>query len=50
MFWELSGDRSDGASLVGTSAASLGALDTSQNQLSYPDSQYLNIRQGLPGE
>ncbi|KAI6358233.1 Endochitinase 46 [Pyricularia grisea] len=50
MFWELSGDRTDGSSLVGTSASSLGALDTSQNQLSYPDSQYLNIRQGLPGE
>lgn len=48
MFWEASGDRTDSKSLIGTSYTALGGLDTSQNLLSYPDSQYDNIKAGVP--
>lgn len=44
MFWEASGDRQDSKSLIGSSALSLGNLDSTQNWISYPDSQYDNIR------
>ncbi|KAK8913408.1 Chitinase 1 [Metarhizium anisopliae] len=43
MFWEASGDRHDSESLIGTSANSLGALDSTQNWINYPDSKYDNI-------
>ncbi|KAK1976208.1 family 18 glycosyl hydrolase [Colletotrichum cereale] len=52
MFWEASGDRTDGGSLLATSFEALGgsnAQDKSLNQLSYPNSQYDNIRAGVPG-
>ncbi|KAL2017330.1 hypothetical protein VTK56DRAFT_2303 [Thermocarpiscus australiensis] len=48
MFWEASGDRTDSGSLIATSFNALGAIDSSQNQLSYPDSQYDNLRAGFP--
>ena len=47
MFWEASADRTDDQSLIGTSFTSLGSLDTSENQLDYPDSQYDNIKNGM---
>lgn len=48
MFWEASGDRTDDQSLILTSYNSLGSLDSSDNLLSYPDSQYANIVAGMP--
>ncbi|EPE02674.1 n42 [Ophiostoma piceae UAMH 11346] len=47
MFWEASADRTDDKSLIGTSFAALGSLDTTQNLLSYPNSQYANIVAGM---
>lgn len=47
MFWEASADRTDDGSLILTSSKSLGSLDSSQNLLSYPDSQYANIAAGM---
>ncbi|ORY63896.1 glycoside hydrolase superfamily [Pseudomassariella vexata] len=47
MFWEASGDKTGAASLIGTSFSSLGGLATSQNLLSYPNSQYANIVAGM---
>lgn len=47
MFWEASGDRADDQSLIATSSDALGDLDRSENQLSYPDSQYDNLRAGF---
>ncbi|KAK3393620.1 glycoside hydrolase family 18 protein [Podospora didyma] len=49
VFWEASGDKSGASSLVGTLATQMGTLDPSQNLLSYPASQYDNIRAGMPG-
>ncbi|KAG8165266.1 hypothetical protein KVR01_005541 [Diaporthe batatas] len=48
MFWEASGDRNDTGSLLTTSYNALGSLSSSQNLLSYPNSQYLNIVAGVP--
>jgi len=50
MFWETSGDKSGSDSLIGTIAGSFANLEQSQNQLSYPASQYDNIKAGVPGE
>ncbi|KAK4644120.1 Chitinase 4 [Podospora bellae-mahoneyi] len=47
MFWEASADRTDGQSLVGTSFRELGGIDSSPNQLRFPDSQYENLRAGF---
>lgn len=49
VFWEASGDRTGAQSLVGTLATQMGSLDSTQNLLSYPASQYDNIRAGMPG-
>jgi chitinase len=49
VFWEASGDKTGASSLVGTLATQMGALDSTQNLLSYPASQYDNIRAGMPG-
>ncbi|OIW35291.1 ThEn42 [Coniochaeta ligniaria NRRL 30616] len=49
VFWEASGDRTGAQSLVGTLATQMGALDSTQNLLSFPASQYDNIRAGMPG-
>jgi chitinase len=48
MFWEASADRNDSKSLIGTSYSSLGSLDSSNNLLSYPNSQYANLAAGMP--
>ncbi|KAH8913070.1 chitinase chi18-5 [Coniochaeta sp. PMI_546] len=48
MFWEASADRTDSKSLISTSYNSLGSLDSSNNLLSYPNSQYANMVAGMP--
>ncbi|KAI1636834.1 chitinase [Biscogniauxia mediterranea] len=50
MFWEASGDRNDTGSLIATAYTAQGgdgALDATQNLLSYPDSMYDNIKNNL---
>ncbi|KAI0169292.1 glycoside hydrolase family 18 protein [Hypoxylon sp. FL1284] len=50
MFWEASGDRTDSGSLITTSfnaQGGSGSLDSTENLLSYPDSQYDNIKNNL---
>ncbi|XDG05881.1 hypothetical protein ABKA04_005496 [Annulohypoxylon sp. FPYF3050] len=50
MFWEASGDRTDSGSLIATAFNSQGgsaALDATENLLSYPNSQYDNIKANL---
>jgi chitinase len=49
-FWEASGDRTDGKSLVKTMSQTLDWLDETPNNLYYPTSQYKNIRLGMPWE
>ncbi|MCJ1233951.1 hypothetical protein MMC14_001909 [Varicellaria rhodocarpa] len=51
MWWEVSGDRTGSGSLIaaaynGMEAA--GPIDSTQNTLSYPNSQYDNLRAGMP--
>ena len=51
MFWELSGDYDDGRSLtqiVWNQLKGTGAMDTTQNTISYPGSQYANMVSGMP--
>ncbi|KAH8816028.1 glycoside hydrolase superfamily [Xylogone sp. PMI_703] len=50
MFWESSADKTGSGSLIGTAASNLGSLDQTQNQLSYPASQYANMVAGMPNE
>ncbi|OHW89580.1 chitinase 1 [Colletotrichum incanum] len=47
MFWEATGDKSGRQSLVHSMATSMGRLEKSKNLLSYPISQYDNIRDGM---
>ncbi|KAJ6442376.1 endochitinase [Purpureocillium lavendulum] len=47
MFWEASSDKKGADSLIGTSKTSLGQVDSTQNCLDYPNSQYDNIKKGL---
>jgi chitinase len=47
MFWEASADKKGSDSLIGTSFNALGSRDTTQNWLSYPNSQYANIVAGM---
>ncbi|KAM0350671.1 hypothetical protein ACHAPU_003159 [Fusarium lateritium] len=47
MFWEASADKTNADSLIGTSSSSLGSLDSTNNCLTYPNSQYANIASGL---
>lgn len=47
-FWEASGDKNNSQSLVETLQQQLIDLDSSQNLLSYPVSQYANIKAGMP--
>ncbi|CAI4216351.1 unnamed protein product [Parascedosporium putredinis] len=47
VFWEASGDRKGSDSLVTTLANTMISLDGSLNLLSYPDSIYDNIRNGM---
>ncbi|KAH8690528.1 chitinase [Talaromyces proteolyticus] len=47
MFWEISGDKVGEESIIGTVVNAVGgstALDQSQNLLSYPNSNYTNLR------
>lgn len=48
MFWEASADKNDSSSLITTSLNALGSLNSDQNLLSYPNSQYANIVAGVP--
>lgn len=47
MFWEASADKTGTDSLISTSFESLGSLDTTENWLDYPNSQYANIVAGM---
>ncbi|GJC80081.1 endochitinase 42 [Colletotrichum liriopes] len=47
VFWEAAGDRRGEGSLVGVLASKMGTLDPAQNLLSYPNSQYANIKNNL---
>ncbi|KAH6888747.1 chitinase [Thelonectria olida] len=47
MFWEASGDKNGTDSLISTSYEALGTLDTTENYLDYPNSQYANIAAGM---
>ncbi|KAF4864222.1 Chitinase 1 [Colletotrichum siamense] len=44
VFWEAAGDKKGDGSLVAAVAERMGSLDSTQNLLSYPGSQYANIR------
>lgn len=48
MYWETSADRAGDQSLIGTFSGSFGALEKSQNLLSYPKSKYANLVAGMP--
>jgi chitinase len=50
MFWETSADKTGSDSLISTLVSNLGALDSSQNCLSYPASKYANLVAGMPNE
>ncbi|KAI1099500.1 glycoside hydrolase family 18 protein [Jackrogersella minutella] len=50
MFWEASGDRTDSGSLIAAAfnaQGGSGSLDSTENLLSYPNSQYDNIKNNL---
>ncbi|GJN81786.1 chitinase 1 [Purpureocillium lilacinum] len=47
MFWEASSDKKGADSLIKASKSSLGQIDSTQNCLTYPNSQYDNIKKGL---
>ncbi|KAF6837602.1 chitinase 1 precursor [Colletotrichum plurivorum] len=47
MFWEAAGDRAGEGSLVGAAVSNMGVLESTENWLSYPQSQYENIRNNL---
>lgn len=51
MFWETSADKSGSGSLITTSfngLGGMGGLESTQNLLSFPNSQYANIVAGMP--
>ena len=47
-YWEARGDREGDQSLVSVMGATMGHLDTTENNLAYPDSRFDNIRSGMP--
>ena len=47
MFWEASADKTGAGSLLGASFDRLGGIDSTSNLLSYPESQYENIKRNL---
>ena len=52
MFWEASADRNDSGSVMAVSWDSLsaaGAMDSTQNTINYPSSQYDNLRNHMNG-
>ncbi|KAE8445091.1 hypothetical protein EG329_013806 [Mollisiaceae sp. DMI_Dod_QoI] len=50
MWWEASQDKRGNDSLIHIAAEKLGKLDNTQNWLSYPESKYRNIRNGMKEE
>jgi len=48
VFWEASGDKKGKDSLIAVLAEQMRGLDRSPNLLSYPASQYENLRNGMP--
>lgn len=49
MWWEANGDKNGTGSLISSVVQGLKALDNSENVLDYPQSQYDNIKAGMPG-
>ncbi|KAG8727701.1 hypothetical protein FRC12_022301, partial [Ceratobasidium sp. 428] len=49
MFWELSSDKNGTDSLVWNSAKTMQVLDSTQNHLNYPGSQFDNMKSGMGG-
>ncbi|KAK0385120.1 hypothetical protein NLU13_7598 [Sarocladium strictum] len=47
-FWETSGDKTGSSSLITIVKNALGTLDQTNNQLMYPSSEFVNIRNGVP--
>lgn len=47
-FWETSSDKTGSSSLISIMKSALGSLDNTNNQLMYPSSEFLNIRNGVP--
>ncbi|KAJ5093018.1 hypothetical protein N7456_008879 [Penicillium angulare] len=50
MWWEASGDKGDGGSLISTfvnAVGGVGALDQASNAINFPESKYDNIRKGM---
>ncbi|KAH7334719.1 glycoside hydrolase family 18 protein [Rhizoctonia solani] len=47
MFWELSADKNGTDSLVWTAAKSMVKLDSTENHLNYPGSQFDNVKAGM---
>ncbi|KAG9073737.1 hypothetical protein FRC06_011181, partial [Ceratobasidium sp. 370] len=47
MFWDLSGDKNGTESLAWTTAKVMQKLDNTPNHLSYPGSQFDNVRAGM---
>lgn len=49
MWWEANGDKNGTGSLIDGVVQGFGALDNGENVLDYPQSQYANIKAGMPG-
>ncbi|CAE6474409.1 unnamed protein product [Rhizoctonia solani] len=47
MFWELSADKNGTDSLVWTAAKTMAKLDSTENHLNYPGSQFDNVKAGM---
>ncbi|KAJ3521853.1 hypothetical protein NM208_g13105 [Fusarium decemcellulare] len=47
-YWEASGDKTGSRSVISTVKRNLGAIEMSQNLLTYPTSIYDNLRAGMP--
>ncbi|KZW02897.1 hypothetical protein EXIGLDRAFT_636953 [Exidia glandulosa HHB12029] len=47
MWWELSADKQGADSLIATSKAAMGGLDSTPNHVNYPKSKYDNIKNNL---
>ncbi|KAI4196331.1 MAG: hypothetical protein LQ346_003238 [Caloplaca aetnensis] len=48
MWWESSGDKKGGESLIGKVVDGLKNMDKSKNTLEYPESKYDNLKKGMP--
>jgi chitinase len=47
-FWDSSGDKTGKNSLMTITKSALGSLENTNNQLMYPSSEFVNIRNGVP--